>query len=328
MRAISDGRFTRPLAVRPDLPPPFEAVILKALANRPDDRFPTVHAMGRALLPFASPKGRMMWVDYFDRGQTPGLAGTQAQGFAPAAWPATMAVPGMLHGHPGMPAGDTRSGVRPVSVMGSNELLRRKGSGTRKAALLVLGLGAAAAIWLSMGDRKGLEEMKPGVTHAVTDDVKNGISGVQRPAGTAAARSSRRLPSNRRPPPRRRRPPRPTRPRTGMAETPVVPAKAGGDRGRHQREVECHRRGDRAGDVPPARGRDRSGQQAGRRCAHQAHPGHHARRQAVELRTRPALPRTVPPAIKPPARRPRPRPSWTSRCRPSAPTPSRRATPA
>ena len=167
MRAISDGRFTRPMAVRPDLPPQFEAVILKAMSNRPDGRFPTVHDMGRALLPFASPKGRVMWAEYFDRGQTGRASGAHsashaARGFAPPAWPSTMAVPGMMPGH-GPPAGDTRSGVRPVSVMGSNELLQRRGSTTRRAALLVLGVGAAGAIWLSMGDRKGLEEVKQGV---------------------------------------------------------------------------------------------------------------------------------------------------------------------
>ncbi len=164
MRAISDGRFQRPMALRPDVPPAFEAVILQALSNRPDGRFPTVHMLGQALLPFASAKGRVMWAEYFDRGQPGGASRSHANtGFAPGGWPATMAVPGMMPGHPGAPAGDTRSGVRPVSVMGSNELMRRQGSTARRAALLVLGLGAAGAIWLSMGDRQGLEQVKQGV---------------------------------------------------------------------------------------------------------------------------------------------------------------------
>src|SRR5687767_6147488 len=46
MRSISEGKFPRPLSLRPDLPPPLESVMVRSMALRPDDRFPSVHALG------------------------------------------------------------------------------------------------------------------------------------------------------------------------------------------------------------------------------------------------------------------------------------------
>ena len=40
---------------------------MRAMATRADDRYPSVHALGRALLPLASGKGRVIWADYFSR---------------------------------------------------------------------------------------------------------------------------------------------------------------------------------------------------------------------------------------------------------------------
>jgi serine/threonine protein kinase len=48
-------------AVEPPLPPLFQAALMKALAKNPDDRFPTVYAFGRALLPFAGERVRTFW---------------------------------------------------------------------------------------------------------------------------------------------------------------------------------------------------------------------------------------------------------------------------
>jgi serine/threonine-protein kinase len=47
-------------AVRPDVPPLLEEVILKALAKERNDRFPTVEALASALAPFAGPSGVAM----------------------------------------------------------------------------------------------------------------------------------------------------------------------------------------------------------------------------------------------------------------------------
>jgi serine/threonine-protein kinase len=65
LRAIELGRFQRPRVHRPDLPPPLEEIILRALRLSPSDRFESVHALGRQLLPFASARGRGQWRDYY-----------------------------------------------------------------------------------------------------------------------------------------------------------------------------------------------------------------------------------------------------------------------
>jgi serine/threonine protein kinase len=67
MRSISEGSFTQPRKLRPEIPPAFEAVILRAMATRPQDRYESVHGLGRALMQLASPKRRVIWADYYDR---------------------------------------------------------------------------------------------------------------------------------------------------------------------------------------------------------------------------------------------------------------------
>jgi eukaryotic-like serine/threonine-protein kinase len=143
MRAISEGRFPRPRALRPDMVPALEGVILRAMALRPDGRYPTVHALGNGLLPFASPKGRILWGDYFARppANSPGANVTMAAPFY-----ASGGHPGptvMMGGHPF--AGDTRSGVGPVSVIGSGEVDRPPSRGRFRGIGFTLIGGALAA---------------------------------------------------------------------------------------------------------------------------------------------------------------------------------------
>ena len=170
MRSISEGRFNRPMALRPDLPPPFEAVVLRALATRAADRFPSVFALGRALLAFASPKTRVMWGEYYDRplgppdNARPNTHMVQPlTGAGRAGWGETRQGPGpmSMFGAPGpsmaLPGAvrvidDTRSGVAPVSVVATNELYRRQAAARRRrmgGAVLVLGMVAAA--WTIFG---------------------------------------------------------------------------------------------------------------------------------------------------------------------------------
>jgi serine/threonine protein kinase len=113
MRSIADGQFVRPRQLRPDLPPAFEALILRAMGHPPDHRFESVHALGQALLPFASPRGQVLWGDYFtaERG-VQNTAPLPAQGFAlpePAGF-----TPGRSLGHTpgGRPLPSTHSGGR------------------------------------------------------------------------------------------------------------------------------------------------------------------------------------------------------------------------
>jgi len=63
LRRIASGAITPPRALRPDLPPAFEAVVMRSLALRPDDRFPSVRDLGAALLPFASERTRVLHGD-------------------------------------------------------------------------------------------------------------------------------------------------------------------------------------------------------------------------------------------------------------------------
>ena len=61
LSAIVHGDFRPPRAVLPSLPAAFEAVVLRAMATRADDRFESVSAMARALLPFASSRVSAVW---------------------------------------------------------------------------------------------------------------------------------------------------------------------------------------------------------------------------------------------------------------------------
>ncbi len=60
MYAIAQGDFMPPRAHRPDLPPAFETIILKAMARDVSSRFPSLGELGRALLPYASERARLL----------------------------------------------------------------------------------------------------------------------------------------------------------------------------------------------------------------------------------------------------------------------------
>lgn len=60
-------------AMRPDVDPALEAVIARAMQRRPEDRYPTMRDLGRALLPFASPAAQQRWYGEFVEGQGPSL---------------------------------------------------------------------------------------------------------------------------------------------------------------------------------------------------------------------------------------------------------------
>jgi len=64
-QSIVTGSYQSPRSQRPDLPDGFQAVIMRAMSLRPDDRFPDLRQMGRALLPFATPRTQLLWRDQF-----------------------------------------------------------------------------------------------------------------------------------------------------------------------------------------------------------------------------------------------------------------------
>jgi eukaryotic-like serine/threonine-protein kinase len=59
--AVCKGEFPRPRQLRSDLPIEIEEVVLKAMALRPQDRHTSMRALGFALLPYASDRGRVIW---------------------------------------------------------------------------------------------------------------------------------------------------------------------------------------------------------------------------------------------------------------------------
>lgn len=65
LRAIDVGRFPSPRVYRPDLPEALEAVVLRAMHVDPKQRFESVHALGQALWPFASPRGQLEWQNFY-----------------------------------------------------------------------------------------------------------------------------------------------------------------------------------------------------------------------------------------------------------------------
>ncbi len=65
MASIMTGSFARPTSHRADLPEELEALIIRAMGKLPQDRFPSVHEYGRALLPFASARGHQQWTHHF-----------------------------------------------------------------------------------------------------------------------------------------------------------------------------------------------------------------------------------------------------------------------
>jgi eukaryotic-like serine/threonine-protein kinase len=63
IQRIVRGEFPPPRQLNPELPAAFEAVILRAMARDPSERFASVRALGRALLEFGSARVRLLYAD-------------------------------------------------------------------------------------------------------------------------------------------------------------------------------------------------------------------------------------------------------------------------
>jgi eukaryotic-like serine/threonine-protein kinase len=61
VHAIARGEFPAPRAIRPDLPPGLEGIIMRAMSLAPSDRYDSMRTLGTALVPFASDRGRSIW---------------------------------------------------------------------------------------------------------------------------------------------------------------------------------------------------------------------------------------------------------------------------
>jgi len=74
LRRVAAGRHDPLSALRPDLPPAFTAIIERAMSVSPENRYRSVHELGRALFPFASAECHCQYDDYFRMGSTPAEA--------------------------------------------------------------------------------------------------------------------------------------------------------------------------------------------------------------------------------------------------------------
>jgi len=94
LRNVSEGRHRPPQLLRPDLPPDLEAIIERAMAVKATDRFPSVYALGCALLPFASAEGRRQFDDFYERPEGVRKQGGRAGGGMPSGpAPTTLRLP-------------------------------------------------------------------------------------------------------------------------------------------------------------------------------------------------------------------------------------------
>lgn len=76
---VGEGRFDPPRSRRPELDPALEAVVLRAMAHRREWRYRSLQELGTALLPFASPRARMIWGTTFHPPDDHGPADTRLE---------------------------------------------------------------------------------------------------------------------------------------------------------------------------------------------------------------------------------------------------------
>ncbi len=61
LKRVGDGNFKPPRALRPELDPALEAIVIRAMSKSPAERFPSLRMMAASLLPFASDRTRLSW---------------------------------------------------------------------------------------------------------------------------------------------------------------------------------------------------------------------------------------------------------------------------
>jgi serine/threonine protein kinase len=71
--AIAQGGAPAPSTLTAGIPPAFDAVVQRAMALDPAQRFPSLHALGAALLPFAGPLARLLWESEFASTEPPSV---------------------------------------------------------------------------------------------------------------------------------------------------------------------------------------------------------------------------------------------------------------
>jgi serine/threonine-protein kinase len=156
---IANGELIPPQRVRPDLPPALLAAVTRMLALAPADRFPSLRAAGRALLPLASSRMRVAIPDAFrDPATAPTIAASPGPSGSTLVFdekrPPSAPAGGtqLLPDAPGSRVDTTFS--RAASQVGPTDAVRGKGN---RARWIAGGLGiaaAAAGVWVFIGQGK------------------------------------------------------------------------------------------------------------------------------------------------------------------------------
>jgi serine/threonine-protein kinase len=208
LKVVGDGTFDRPSKHRADLPATFEAVILRAMAHDPAARYPTLHDLARALLPFASERSRVTWGVVFDPGGT--------RGPSPSVPPLDAAPlpPRTDVGH----IGDTLVDAAQVRDTSAIPLERRRSRAPALiAALAVAGLVSAAAAFTLSRPSTPAPVPHPLTTALTRPDAATPPPTVVQPAPPAATPASlAAAPVQAAPPPRIRQPQGVRRPRRAV----------------------------------------------------------------------------------------------------------------
>jgi len=135
MKNIGEGQVVSPRVHRPDLPPELEAIVLRAMMKAPADRFGSVHELGKALLSYATSRRRVIWAEYYGRGD--GAAS------APAGWafPPTAPLPESAPRRrpPSFPPTGGSAEFAPEPVPKTSTVQHLRGSGRTKGWLLAGG---------------------------------------------------------------------------------------------------------------------------------------------------------------------------------------------
>jgi serine/threonine protein kinase len=146
MKAVEAGRFFAPSKLRPDVPAELEQITLRAMSNDPSRRFASILEMGRALLPFASPRQRANWTSYFTGHQDR----REATASTTAPIPSAIVPPNstrMLQPPP--PEVADSSWFVNSSTVHSTTYRTPRNRTARKVAMLLLGIGGVLAAVLA-----------------------------------------------------------------------------------------------------------------------------------------------------------------------------------
>lgn len=125
-----------PREINPDIDPAFEAIIMRAMAKAPYERFNTANDMKMALNDYLS--GRPVNVNGFGGAETAVIGGAVGMGAGAAMADGTAVMPAMANG-----------GVKPVNTQSTyrgNDANKNQGNNTKKTVGIVIGIIALLAL--------------------------------------------------------------------------------------------------------------------------------------------------------------------------------------